>query len=844
MKRIRALSLFVALFLLVAGCDGPEISTKDKSTGETIDFGVSGGSSGGSSGDGESTESPNDGILGGILEFLFGNSGDKDKDGESEDSGGNNAAGYIVDAPERNLILEIIERIYQDNMNQLSASQQQLLKDAFRNIEVKIPQDPEGYISMAYMTMVTAQADIKAQAVMAAWGAKQYPDSLCLLNNLGFALFVLKDNKDAETVYKWVLGTDSKYIESIVNLGNLYLDTDRDEEAKDCYESAIAVDKDTFKAWEGLYGYYMKKKNFKKAMALVEKISPGGFVQKGAQELQREAEEKKDTEKLEHIDDGDSLDEMDRKLDKIAQSKPLNLAPVVDDISPEMAEKIRKEMETVGVEVSVPSIPWPYKFTSAKDYYISEKGYSGSGTFSAETMKYNLDPETIKMGEQIAAMSEEELKSMVDDYVKNIQDALGSIKSPSDLGDLSKAMEAMKGIQKATQADPFGSMATNGPTQGAGTAGTSAELLGTAEKSGMVTSSNYQNYLAHKINFNKYIQKANKEFQKKTQEIGTAFNEEMQSVGEKQSKEFQQLQEANQDTEPHELPWTKERNMIREKYIEEFGNYLTSFYRGHVMPAIEKMQEVQALYIKNMSNKKLKNREAEEMKITINAFLGAYAHARAPVDDYEIEAKTEQKEDVRKAIEAQIARVKASAPKAGQSLPQLENYEKEQKTMLQKIYEDVKFETTLGLAKVSYENAEITIGLNDPFSNQYMDLGVNIKDLSLSLTEGEGCEAGFKIATKKGALDVEANVGWSGRQPGKKTTLYFDENSNVVDAQITQTPGSQGFSAEVGAGPVSAEGNIKIESTAEGTSRFVSGIKASVNDIQVIESQYKEDMKP
>ena len=126
-----------------------------------------------------------------------------------------------------------------------------------------------------------------------------------------------------------------------------------------------------------------------------------------------------------------------------------------------------------------------------------------------------------------------------------------------------------------------------------------------------------------------------------------------------------------------------------------------------------------------------------------------------------------------------------------------------------------------------------------------MDLGVNIKDFSVSLTEGEGCEMGFKVSIGEAGVlkGVEADVGMANRGQGRKTTLYFDDSLNVVDARISQTPGSEGFSASVSVADVELEGGAKIETTAEGTSSFISSLKATVKDWAVWERQYKEELK-
>jgi tetratricopeptide (TPR) repeat protein len=737
-------------------------------------------------------------------------------------------------------IAGIADQAYQTNLNKLGVIQQQELKNIFFHIEHKYLEDPVGYLSMAYMTMVTGGADQKAAAVMAAWAGQKHPESLCLVNNLGYALYQVKDYENCIEIFKQALEIDAESLETMVNLGNVYLDMDQDEEAKASYEGALNADKDYYKAWEGLYGYYMKKKNLKKAMEIAAKIKPWGFVQNGKSQMQTELEARRQDSKLDNIEDDDSLEEAEQKINKIAQSKPLNLSPIVKDVDPAMALKIKSEMEDLKAEVKAPDTPWPIDYSDAKQYFITSKGYDGSLLMSEAGSTPQIDPEIMAKAKQIEALSDEEVQGMVDDYLeKDVNPLINKIQS-MDLNDPAQLNAAMKIIQNIP-GDPFAAMSSNSSSQSSGqgagstaTPSTTQQQLGVDEKKGVVTSSNFNNYRQHKANFKKYFIKIYDAFAEGREDIKNDYESEMDELKERQGNSGKGL---------YCSEFILARNKVRDKYVQEFGNFLTKFYREHVKPAIEKAENTQAIYIKNMGNKKLKGSEAELMKTEINAFLTSFSQAKAPIDDYEAETDT-----ARQQLEQRIAAVKAGAPHGEKTIPQLKNFEDQQKSLLEKIVEDTKFESNVGLAKLTYENAELTIGLNDPIHNEYMDLGVSIKDgnLAASLTEGKGCEVGFKVAEGvKGALSgVEASTGVSNRQAGKKTTIYFDDSFTAVDAKISSTSGTQGVSASIGAADLSLEGGVKIESTAEGTSEFVSSIKTSYKDWQLWETQYKEKLQP
>ncbi|HOS68468.1 MAG TPA: hypothetical protein PLG67_01225 [Bacillota bacterium] len=738
---------------------------------------------------------------------------------------------------------EIIEYTYNENFEQLTPHEQWLMKTAFLQVEAKLSKDPEGYLSMAYMAMVTAGANPKAQAVMAAWGAQKYPQSPCLLNNLGYALSILKEYDNAETVYKRVLELDEKRLETIINLGNLYMDADRDEEAKASYDSALKLDKDCSKAWEGLWGYYMKKKDYASALEIAGKVpQPGGFVQKGTKELADKVEEENKAPKLESIKTDDSLDTMERKLEGIYQSKPLTLVTVIEKLDPEMARKVKEATENIKAGIKAPQKPWPYEYNNLRDYYITTQAYGSASSFfmSDESSKIVMP--------QPPQISEEEVKKAAKDYVNELQKSVGQMQN-IDLTDMNKVMEMAKSINKAIEGASSGQMPGVGDVQqpGKSISDITAEL-GAGDKKGTVTTSNYNNYFIHKANFQKYIGQSIDEYKKEVEKIKQEFNREMTALRKTQNDQLEQLDaEKLGENNPFEVMHISQRNSVREIYLSKFNSYSENFYRKHVLPAIEKMQDTQALYIKNMSNKNLRERESQEMKATINSYLNFFAKTQAPIDGYEIPVNAKDSAEAHKQLQDQIEKVKAQAPKAGEPLPQLKKFEDEQKSLLQKLYEDTKFESSIGLVKLTYENAELTLGLNDPINQEYMDLGVNLKEFSVSLTEGKGSEVSFKLAegVKGTSLEgIEAEIGWSVRQPGRKTTIFFDDNFKAVDAQITNTPGSESFSAGVGAGSTSLEGSIKIETNAEGTSQFVSQIKASVYDVTILEEQYKENLAP
>lgn len=720
---------------------------------------------------------------------------------------------------------DLLTQIYEKNYNELTIMQKAAFDNSLLMLKPKLVKDPVGQLSTAYIIMASSRVEPKAQVAYTAWAAKQQPGSVTLLNNLGFALSSIKDYPNSIEVLKLALKAEPESLETMVNLGNVYLDTDKDEEAKAEYEKALAIDKEHVKAWEGLYGYYMKKKDFQKAFELIAKIKPPGFVQNGKQKLQAAVDAVPATEKLEVVKDGESLDSSQQKIDKMTEKKPVNLASVVEDIDPDLTIKIRNEMENLKVSVKVPAKPFLFNYNDLESYTIYSNAYAGGDEATQKATTPQIDPSIMELGKKFEGLSEAEIQGMVNQYVGDMKSLMENYQN-INTNDIVEVTKAMKEIKLMSGKDMFEKLKPQGEKA------STMQLLGLEETKGTVTSSNYSNYKAHRVDIINHFKNLVSEFEKKRNSMKESFQAEMQALIDSQ--------QGHHDNGPQECAQCiGQRNDLREKYLQEFGAYTDQFYNKYVRKSIEKSENSQALYIKNMGNGKLKNMEGEQFKAELNAFLSYFAKAEAPIDDFEPFGS-----EARQQLQKKIEQVKAQAQKGGEALPPLQEYEKNQRSMLEKIYEDVKFEGAAGLAKVKYENAEITLSLNDPFSQKYMDFSASMKDLSVSMTEGNGCEVAFKVAEKNliGDKGLEAKVGYSNRGVGQKTTLYFDDNLNVADAQITSVSSSNGVSSEVSLFDVGLEGSAKIETTAEGTSSFVTGLKVSAKDFQIWEKQYKEEL--
>jgi tetratricopeptide (TPR) repeat protein len=734
---------------------------------------------------------------------------------------------------DRKAVLEVAARAYATSWKRLTVNQQMEMTMIKGVIDAKTGDAPEAFISMGYMSMVTQGAIRDASTVLAAWGVQQVPTSPTLLNNLGYALFLLKNYPDSITVLKQAIALDSGHAQYLNNLANDYLDMGDNDLAKATYERALKVDPKSTVAWSGLFHYYMKTRQIKAAMEIAIKLHGIGFQQEGANKMQKDIDAEDPADKCDWVLEGDSLDAAAGKVKKIADSKPLSLVPIIAPIAPELARQVAAASESVTIQVQAPAKPWVIDYSSAENYYVTSRAYQDVNPLPLET------PALTPAQQRLASKSKAELKEIGQQYKQNalaLKEQLQGIK-PGDTAQLQQALKAIKAMP-----DPYGLLPSapdkaGSPPAAAGaqnpapaipSGGASGAAFPSRDKAGMVTTSNFDNYARNKINFARHCKKLIKNLEDYSKDLGDQFNGEMQALRARQGN----------GAGPEMI---KQRNALREAYAKRFGDYQTAFYNHYVRPAAEDIDRSSALFIRNMHDPDLRHGEAQAVRNQVRSLLAAFHHAKAPIDDPEPESP-----EVGKKWEAQVALAKASATKHGEVAPTYQAYDKQEKSLLEWAVEDSKYRAMAGLVALKWENAELSLEMNDPTSNQYMTLGVSIKggDLAITHTDGRGSDFGFTVESE----GIKAKVDLSNTEPGTKTSLFLtmddDFNVSVADAQITSTPGTKGFTTSVGANGFQVKGSAAVVSTAEGTSEFESEFEASYKEqvlklIPIFKNSYK-----
>lgn len=150
---------------------------------------------------------------------------------------------------------------------------------------------------------------------------------------------------DAIKVYQYALAMgaadgvyDDDCLPILASLGNLYLDTDKFEEAYVCFDKALSINRKYGPARQGMYNYFMAKKQYDRALRMLddEKIYPV-FVKAVAKAGEKQTEISKTEPPT--MDQSDEVFEKD--MDKLKEVEPLTTGDFLGDIDQNARNKIK-----------------------------------------------------------------------------------------------------------------------------------------------------------------------------------------------------------------------------------------------------------------------------------------------------------------------------------------------------------------------------------------------------------------------------------------------------------------------------------------------------------------------
>ncbi|MDR2865801.1 MAG: tetratricopeptide repeat protein [Methanomassiliicoccaceae archaeon] len=220
-------------------------------------------------------------------------------------------------------------------------------------------------------------------------------DTVKISQNLGCAIAIFCDNnddpdiiakekeiyEDAVTVLIYALSLSmvgSIHTEAslgpLVALGNLYMDMERYEEAKELFMTARRIDELYMPALNGLAAYY--KATNKPQFAVMIKTAAKSNPTTLGKSLNKIGENNKKAEKIFREGAAASDEELEKEIDKAEEIEAPNYGDIFDGVDPKNAEKMRKNRKDLNnrMKIKIPNIHILTAFTDInKDNQISVK---------------------------------------------------------------------------------------------------------------------------------------------------------------------------------------------------------------------------------------------------------------------------------------------------------------------------------------------------------------------------------------------------------------------------------------------------------------------------------------
>ena len=245
---------------------------------------------------------------------------------------------------------------------------------------------------------------------------------------------------DAVAVYEYAVSLDPKNADTLVNLGNVYMDLDRQEDAKILFEAALKLIPKYSRAKEGMATYWLARGDKKKAAAELKKdqIMLPGYVRK----MNESSEIIADPERAPDVTGGDSLEAAKAAIDKLKELKAVSTADFIEEFDPVDAQQIRNKINHLpeGDRLYLPKITAIAEVSSYDIYYNKThkfKGYTDS-----------LESYFKKWAKTIEKLEKQNLQNM------GIQPGKGSVKFAPDM-DPAKLKELAKQAKEEAKAGNF-----------------------------------------------------------------------------------------------------------------------------------------------------------------------------------------------------------------------------------------------------------------------------------------------------------------------------------------------------------------------------------------------------
>lgn len=469
--------------------------------------------------------------------------------------------------------------------------------------------------------------------VSSAFLVKEFPKNKRALNLFGSTLSIYGKDKDAVVVFQYLLTLDPKNILIRLNLANSYLDDNQDEKAKVILDKLEFEDSDNKAVFRALATYYYKKKNSAKFREYLFKAATfKGFKRKKAEAKRAEVDKNE-------VQGGESPEAMEPRLRQLDAVEPMTTADILEPDFPDAARQIKEKygkLKTNEIWI-LPKLPM-VNLNGPKDFETNEPIVDQWVDSTVDRLKVFPRRMAQNMGIDPDApdnVKEAQAKAAAQ---KQIADALAQAQAAV------KYMESVPGIPKA-QIDKARQKMQELARQKNMTiedkpVDTQAPPPGN-DSGSIFAYENYYNYMQTSNAYLKYFMKYYQEYNAKVADIYKVYAQRVEAENRRWEDESASLAKQHQEAVEagnnhfHEGPGgidqvcrqaainhKKQLNQIADSQYKQWSNLYMPQYAQKMKPNLDAYFKTCMLYIRNMQDPKIMEREYGKVTMTYVAYAG------------------------------------------------------------------------------------------------------------------------------------------------------------------------------------------------------------------------------
>ena len=433
---------------------------------------------------------------------------------------------------------------------------------------------------------------------------------------------------DAILVYQYAVSINPEKIDTLVNLGNVYMDLDQYENAKILFEEALKLDDKYYRARQGMASYYIAKGDKERAKKELEEDNIR--FPATSRVMQDKSEIIADPELVPDVKATDSAEVAKAAIDKLKNYKPISTADFIEEFDPIDAQMIRNKVNNLPKE----DFLYLPKVTSIAQIYTYKDMCTDKGSIYFEEFSVKV----ANFLENWLREFEDEKKESLEDFGIEF-DQNGNVTVDIDIEALKKqAEEAQQGLKNGDIDALKNLIGTFDP-----------EMANTVE-SYKDTSNQINKYirwynlqlLAKKTNaYYAYLQNNIKKHQMMMEVDELACAYALKGLYEEEDRKLAALgpNSSPEEGEKISIEYALKRNKVRENYFHRNYDVMIYQYINTYKPVIEQMWADTMPHIRLIYEEKSRNKyylNINEMAFTYSTqILGLIDEAATAWGNYE-----------------------------------------------------------------------------------------------------------------------------------------------------------------------------------------------------------------